>query len=369
LLRASERVGLGLLPLLLIPGVFIVTRPLHYFGTDFNTVYWPDARRLVAGLSPYDLPRWHALHYLPPAAFAFAPLTVLPQGTAAALFTTITILSIPAALWLVGVRDWRIYGIVFLWQPVIIGYETANAELPLVAAVAALWRFRDRPAVAGALLAALVSVKPVLFPFGVWMLATRRVRALAWGLGIFAVANTLGWAIIGFDQLGVFTSELSRFGHTFERESYSLIGLAVGAGAGQLLADAAGALAAGGLIAIGLRSRGPDRERIVFSACAGATIFVSPVVEAHYAAVLIVPLGLAVPRLRPVWALPMLLALTPAVSPSSWQHILAFAVTVAVVGVSMRARSRGESHVDSIGEPRLVSDGRRWRRYGRAPAQ
>ena len=44
--------------------------------------------------------------------------------------------SLVAALWLLNVRDWRIYGVVLLWPAVIEAIQTANASLPLTLLVA-----------------------------------------------------------------------------------------------------------------------------------------------------------------------------------------------------------------------------------------
>jgi hypothetical protein len=56
---------------------------------------------------------------------------------------------------------------------------------------------------------------------------------------------------------------------------------------------------------------------------------------AHYFALLIVPLALLRPRLSPVWALPLVLALCPS-SPTTWQLLLALATVTAVVAVALR---------------------------------
>ena len=53
------------------------------------------------------------------------------------------------ALWLLEVRDWRIYGVVLLWPATIEAIQTANASLPLTLLVALMWRYRDRAASPG----------------------------------------------------------------------------------------------------------------------------------------------------------------------------------------------------------------------------
>ena len=49
-----------------------------------------------------------------------------------------------AILFVLGVRDWRCYGLVLLWPPVISAIQTGNVTLWFALALALAWRFRDR---------------------------------------------------------------------------------------------------------------------------------------------------------------------------------------------------------------------------------
>ena len=53
------------------------------------------------------------------------------------------------ALWLLEVRDWRVYGVVLLWPATIEAVQTANASLPLTLLVAIMWRYREHAGIAG----------------------------------------------------------------------------------------------------------------------------------------------------------------------------------------------------------------------------
>ena len=81
---------------------------------------------------------------------------------------------------ILGVRDWRIYGLTMLWAPVISGWQTANSDTPAGA------RDRDRLAipkralVAGVSVGLMVSLKLFLWPLLGWLLLTRRWRAAGW---------------------------------------------------------------------------------------------------------------------------------------------------------------------------------------------
>ena len=74
------------------------------------------------------------------------PLTALPPEAADWVATAFVLAALVGALWTLGVRDWRVYGVTLLWPPVIDAYQTANVTLPLALLVALIWRYRDRRA-------------------------------------------------------------------------------------------------------------------------------------------------------------------------------------------------------------------------------
>ncbi len=45
-------------------------------------------------------------------------MTLLPQLAADVTFALLGLALLGLALWIVGVRDWRVYGVVALWPPV-----------------------------------------------------------------------------------------------------------------------------------------------------------------------------------------------------------------------------------------------------------
>ena len=70
----------------------------------------------------------------------------------------LSLIAFVAALWIVGVRDWRVYGASFLWPPVLGEVRTAHLTLVLCLLLAVVWRTRDRFPFAGLTLGvALVS--------------------------------------------------------------------------------------------------------------------------------------------------------------------------------------------------------------------
>ena len=69
--------------------------------------------------------------YPPLIAVATVPLTFLPVGLAESLFQFFLVGVFVATLWLLGVRDWRCYGLGFLWPPVTDAIVTGNVSLLL----------------------------------------------------------------------------------------------------------------------------------------------------------------------------------------------------------------------------------------------
>ena len=106
---------------------------------DFHHELYPQAEAVVDGRDAYDPPDADLsdrANFLWPmaAVLPVVPLTVLPPGAADWLATALVLATLVAALWVLGVRDWRVYGVVLLWPSVIEAIQTANASLPLDAA-------------------------------------------------------------------------------------------------------------------------------------------------------------------------------------------------------------------------------------------
>jgi hypothetical protein len=327
---------LGLLPALIIPILAVGLLRAHTFAFDFHGWYWPAGTRVLNGLSPYSLPMIQALHYPAVGALLFVPFAVLPHVVADWTFTVMVLACVPATLWVLGVRDWRLYAMVMLWQPVVYGWETANITLPMVLGVAVLWRYRDRARLAGALLALLISVKLFLVPLAVWLIATRRYTALAWAAGITAVLNALAWPLIGLGQLSQYLHVLHAFTERAQRWGYSLISLLLHGGVQETGAYALALLLAGAVLLGGVLAGRREDDHRAMTTCLAACLIASPIVEVHYLSLLIIPLAVARPRLTIAWALPVVLWLAPVDHPADWQRILALCIFVAVIAASMR---------------------------------
>src|SRR5207249_609110 len=168
-------------------------------------------------------------------------------GRAAAVVASVVFLGL-LTLWVLGVRDWRCYGIVFLWPPFLAAVKTGNITALLGLSAALTWRFRDRASVAGASVGVSLAAKLLLWPLLVWLGATRRWRAallsVAFAVGLLA----LSWAVIGFAGLLDYPDLLRRLQDVEAPQSYTLYALGLDLGAPGWLARAMWAMLAMGLL-------------------------------------------------------------------------------------------------------------------------
>jgi hypothetical protein len=365
--RAARRAAithglLGILPVLFTLYLLYTTmRKGNIAAVDFRNEFWPASQRVVHGLSPYD-GSWMnirgsiAFPYPAFTAIAFVPLAIANHALADWVFTAIDIAAALLTLRVLNVRDWRLYGLVMLWSPVVIGWQSANLTLLLGLGTACLWRKRDNPLVAGALVAVMISLKPFVWPLGLWLLATRRYRALIYGAGVGLAINAASWAIIGFNQIHAYSQVVSAVSKIMDTHGYSIFSLVMRLGGSNSLAYAlwAAAAAAGAIACLVIGRRGNTRSALALSIA--VCLLATPIVWTHYFALLIVPLAIFRPRLDALWLLPLLLwacpGNQPGLTPEVWQMILALATGAIVIGVLLRhSRPTASQDHDVIASP------------------
>ena len=137
-----------------MPLVALVLALAAYAGDDrlaldFHHELYRQADAVVNGRDAYEAPEadlsdranllWPMAAVLP-----VVPLTAFPPASPTGSRRRSCSRRSSAALWLLDVRDWRVYGVVLLWPAVIEAVQTANASLPLTLLVALMWRYRDR---------------------------------------------------------------------------------------------------------------------------------------------------------------------------------------------------------------------------------
>jgi hypothetical protein len=356
------------LPLILTVARLLSTIRQHAFAIDFHHYYWPSGTYVLHGHSPFPPPTANAvslLHLYPageypaPVAVFFAPFGLLPLWLAESIFTVVLVSAVVVALHLVGVRDWRCYGIAFLWAPVAFGIQTANLSLLLLLGLGLLWRLRDKVARAALVVGTLISLKLFLWPLVVWLLATRRYLAAAWSLMVALTITLVSWAILGFAGFHDYPRVARIFVRYYETSSYTPYAFLVRLGASGSLARVGGlvlGVAALGAVVVVARRRHSDVASFTFAV--GAALLCSPIVWLHYFALLLVPLAILSPVFSIAWVLPLILWACPVGAPSSaWTFALPLVVCAVALLVAQRdwLRPRAISWVLSRGVARTES--------------
>lgn len=305
------------------------------FAFDFRREYWVAGWRLLHGGSPYHwtLAQIHqdtAFAYPAAAAALMTPLALLPLWVGSVLMSAACMASVSGTLRVLGVTDWRLYGLTMMWAPVAAGWASSNLTLPLVFMLALVWRYRDRPVVAGLLTGLMFSLKPFLWPIAVWLLTTRRYRAAAWCCGGAVAVNALAWSFLGLPEIGDYLTLATRVTDALYQGSYGVMALAAHLGASKLAGEVLLLMCSLLLGALCIRA-GSDRALATLAICVVLALVASPLVDTHYFAFLIVPLAIARPRLGWQWVAPLALWLCPESTTSGWEAILAWLVVAAVV--------------------------------------
>jgi hypothetical protein len=343
-----ERLVLALLPPVLVIGLIVARYAVgKHLGFDYKPL-WEASRHVFGGTSPYPPPHASALHdeqqfvYPPVAAVLAAPLAIFPFGVAAALLAVIELVATGLTLRVLGVRDWRCYGIAFLWYPVIQNLLVGSITSLLALGLAIAWRYRDDQRIATPVAAASIAAKVFLWPLLFWLAATRRGLVAARALGLALAAVAVSWALIGFAGLTSYPRLLDQLSRLEQWKSYSVValGLALGLSPNEarFLAIAAGAIAILCVIAVGRRrEEDPDADRRAFILAIAAVFLFSPIVWTHYLALLVLPIAITRRTLSPLWFVPLAMWATPGQSDGhTWRIVLGLSVWAFVLAASWR---------------------------------
>jgi glycosyl transferase family 87 len=343
---AATRLFLGVLPpallILLVVARYLTSKKL---GFDYKPL-WEASRHVLDGASPYPRPEAWALHdeqqfvYPPLAAFLFAPFAAFPFAVAAPLLAVVELAATGLTLRVLGVRDWRCYGVVLLWYPVLQNFLLGAITSVLALGLAVAWRYRDSRRIAPVALAALIAAKIFLWPMLVWVGASHRWLTVVRALGLAVAGIFLSWAAIGFAGLGSYMRLLDELSRLEQWKSYSAValGMALGLTGGEArgLALTACALV---LVAIVLvqRKGGEDADRQAFVLAIAAAFLFSPIVWTHYLALLVVPIAITRRTLSPIWFVPLAMWASYGQSDGHlWRVALGFSVCAVVLAASLR---------------------------------
>lgn len=311
--------------------------------TDFENAFYPAAEAILQGASPYPAPDDPQLAlgteyvYPPLIALVTVPFTAVPAETAALLATLLLVVGVLGTLWVLEVRDWRCYGLAFIWPPVISAIQTGNVTIPLTLGAAVIWRHRDHITVAGVSLGLTMAAKLFLWPLTLWLGLTRRIASALLAVVVGALSLLVTWAVIGFAGIGAYPDLLSRIQELEERDSYTLYALALDLGASQGLARALWiGLLLSLLAGVAVLAHRHDDQRAFILAVAAA-LACSPIVWLHYFALLLVVVAVAERRLGPAWFIPLAMYGSTAIgNGTTVQTALTIAVAAVTVSVAVR---------------------------------
>ena len=280
-------------------------------GWTFRLAFLRAAESILDGKTPYqslddpNLVDGSAYVYSPLIALVTIPFTVLPGDSGTVVFAGILVAAVAGTLWAVGVRDWRCYGMAFLWPPILAGVHGTSVSILLGFAAALVWRFRDRPAASGVALGVSIAAKQLLWPLGLWMILTNRLRAALWTAGVALVVAVGSWAAIGFAGLADYPSRLRELSERMDEWGYSVYAVALDLGTGHSAARLIWMATAVAVVlaAVIVARRGDERRSFILAMA--AVIACTPIVWLHYFSLLLVVVAVSAPRLSPVWFVPL----------------------------------------------------------------
>ena len=340
--RVSELLLLGVVPVLLV-ALVIARATQHDYGFDFHGGLWVAGRDILHGRNPYPLPTIAGvlpgarLVYPPAIVFAFIPLAILPYPLAAALLTVLLLGAVAATLYLLEVRDWRCYGATYLTIPVLHDIRLGAISILLALAVALAWRWRNEDRVSIALAAAIVA-KVFLWPLGVWLLVSGRLRGALWLVLCTSAAVVLSWAAIGFAGLVDYPRLLLVLSGVEQAWSYSPVAAVLGLGFSATAARiVAGTLGLALLVRCARDARRGDDARALTAALA-ASLVLTPIVWPHYFVLLLVPIALARRSFGWLWLMPVLFWGTPFEQHhgQDWRIAIGLGVATVILAASWR---------------------------------
>jgi hypothetical protein len=290
----------GVLPVAVLALMFQTGLAANSLAVDFHYELYPQAKELLAGGNPYPGADFEPmvggnLVWPPLAAAVVAPLTLLRLGVADVIVAALGLLCFAAALRLVGVRDWRVYGACCLWPSVAGEMRVAHLTPLLALLTAQAWRDRDRRIRAGAPLGLAIGVKFFVWPLALWLAAIRRPGATALAI---VIAGASALLVLPYTGLVDYFGALRALGSYFDQDSYTIFGLLVQLGVGDVVAHAITSAVGCALLIGTWRFRS-------YSLAIAAALVLSPIVWLDYFALAALPLAIARPRVSAIWFLPV----------------------------------------------------------------
>ena len=350
LARPASIAFFGVLPALLLVMLAFPARG-DDVAFDFRP-YYSAAGAIIHGDSPYpaaDDPltaRSGAYVYPPLIGIAAIPFRLLPEQAAGYGAMALLALLVPATLLVLGVRDWRCYGIAFLWPPVLSAIQTGNVTLVLAFCAALMWRFRDRPLAGSLSLGIALALKLFLWPLAFWLAATRRVAAAVYACAVGVGILVLSWAAIGFAGLVDYPELMRRLQDSVGPDSYTAYIVALDAGLPSVVARLVWLGLGLGLLAAVVVLGGRRRESPAFVVAIAAALALTPIVWLHYFALLLVVVGVTRSTLGVAWFVPLALVITPGSGhPTPFQTAGTLAIASVTIALSLRSSAKESERI------------------------
>jgi hypothetical protein len=352
----------GVLPAVVLGALFVAALEAGSAGMDFRQFY-RGAEAILGGDSPYPPPDHpltasaRAYVYPPLPAILTIPLTALSLDVAQLLAMCAQVVLVLVIPYVLGVRDWRCYGLFLLWPSTLSAIQTSNPTLLFALAAAVTWSYRDRRVLASASLGWTLAVKFVLWPLVVWFAATRRFWSAALSCGVAGVLVTLSWAAIGFDGLRGYPELLRRLEDTVGSDAYTTYVVAVDLGASSTVARALSLGLGIALLCAVVWSgrRGDDRSAFVLAVAAALAL--SPLVWLHYFALLVLVVALAQPRLGVAWLVPLVMFVCPGSgNPTLFETAVALSAAALTIAFALR-ETLAATHPRASSEPSFGAAG------------
>ena len=300
LINTAELLFLGVIPVVALVLALAAYAGDDRLALDFHHELYRQADAVVHDRDAYespgaDLSDRSNLLWPMAAVLPVVPLTAVSTDVADWIATVLVLASLVGALWLLEIRDWRIYGVVLLWPATIEAIQTANASLPLTLLVVLMWRYRDRTAIAGVALGYGIAVKLFLWPLAVWLALVGRARAAA--IAVLAAAASLA-LLLPFIGVPDYVRLLRKLTETFEHDAYTVFALLADLGVPDTAARVVTVALGLGILALAWRRRS-------LGLAIAAALCLSPIVWRHFFVLLLVPLALSRPRFDVVWLIPI----------------------------------------------------------------
>ena len=332
----------GLLPALALTALFVAAAQDDAQAVDFRQFYRA-AASFLAGRTMYPeaVPEavWGGPYPYPPLpAFLAIPFTALPLDVAGLTMMALLVGCAVATIYVLGVRDWRCFGIALAWPSVLSAVQTGNLTLVFALGAALAWKYRDRAFPSSVAVGVMLAAKFFLWPLLVWLAATRRIATAVLSAVVGVVLLFGAWAVIGFDGLGGYSDRLQRLENHLGEDSYTayIVGLDVGLPS-ELARAAWLALGLSLVLAVVVVGR-RGHELPAFILSIAAALSLTPIVWLHYFALLVVVVALAQPRLGLAWFVPFGMLVTPGSGhPSPFETSMTLAVAALTVVVALRA--------------------------------